>query len=356
MARAIGAQPLLTLDRYRILLNIPIWAYNGIDNPDETLLGCDTIWTQWQREQLAISLRQSEHQLGNKLGFTLGLEYQVDSYKPWTNPMLLEYGHVVGGGIRGRTEVTPSASDFTIVTATITVAQSDFESSDEVVIVEDDTDLKIIPDKIKTSGTDYIISISQAKLINWDNLETQSDPIDYNAAFPAATWLKLADLTVYREYRDESEQATIVYGPYCSCICGTAACQGTSYTACIYVIRNEIGAVKVQMADYDADDETWTCTTPTSCGCYEGDRVEMKYLAGTTGIPGYEQAITRLAHSYMMLVPCGCALVDLFWERDRNIPTVLTAERINCPFGSADGAWFAWQWTRVHEHGRAFML
>lgn len=359
MARAVSAQPLLTLDRYRILLNLPICAFNGVENPSESLKGCDHIWPQFTREMLARVLREAEQALAAELNFTLGLEYQVDHDHPYTHPIILNWGHIVGGGVRARDEITPSADDFTIDPATITVAQTDFPGgTSEMVIVEDETGLEIVPDKIETVGADYVASINQCKLINWDNLENQADPIDYDDTFPLATWLKLDDLTVYREYRDESDEAQVTYGPRCSCtLVDGSACASTSYTGCVYVVDREVSKVTVQLAEYDADSEIWTGIAAILHGCYEGDKADVKYLAGTTDVPGYERVIMRLAHAYMIFEPCGCSIADHAWRRDSRIPPAgaLTPERANCPYGVEDGAWYAWNWMMRNQQGDAFL-
>jgi hypothetical protein len=307
---------------------------------------------------VAQAIEDAEETLADTLRFWIGPRYLTHYDLTWTDPAQLEYGHVIGGGVRGRTEVTPSASDFTTDPATITVAQADFPGgTGEIVVVEDATGLEIEPDKVETSGANYIISISQCKLIEWDDLEGQVDPILYDAAFPATTWLKLADLTVYREYLDDSDQATIAFVRSCDCwICAGVACTGDEYSGCVYVLDEQIGKVRVSLATYDATAGTWSCTYPTLYGCYHGSKMTVNYQAGTTDVPGWQRAIRSLAHTYMVLEPCGCALFDVVLTRDRRIPGTLTAERINCPFGEMDGAWYAWNWARRNQHGRAFML
>jgi len=358
MARAIGAQPYLSLDAYRQQMNIPMCAFNGVENPDESISGCDHYWTQWEREMVAQALEDAEETLANHLHYWIGPRYLTAYDVPWTDPAQLPYGHVIGGGIRGRTEVTPTASDFTIDPATITVTASDFPGgTGEIVVIETATGLEIVPDKIETSGVSYIIYIDQCKLIEWDDLENQADPILYDNTFPATTWLKLADLTVYREYLDDSDQATIAFVRSCDCwICAGAACTGDEYSGCVYVLDEQIGKVRVALATYDATAGTWSCTYPTLYGCYHGSKMKVNYQAGTINTPGWQRAIRSLAHTYMVLEPCGCALFDVVLNRDRRIPETLTAERINCQFGSMDGAWYAWNWTRANQHGKAFML
>lgn len=357
MARAlnISPQPLLTLDRYREIMAIPLCIFNGVANPNETTTGCDRCWPQWMRTMLAQSLSDAEGSLAGELEFYLGEQYLTDQDLAWEDPMQLKWGHVVGAGVRARDEVTPGASDFTVDPATITVAQASFSGgATEIVVVEDETGLEIVPDKIVSSGANFIIEIDQCKLIEWDNLESQIACIDYDDAFPADTWLKLADLTVYREYLDDSDQATVTFAPGCGCCSSGSACTGTTQTACVYVIDEEISKVRITLADYSAG--SWACAIPPVCSCCHGSKVAVNYLAGTTNIPGYEQAIIRLAHTYMAIEPCGCAMFDVVWQRDTRIPGVLTAERINNPFSSMDGAWWSWKWSQRNKHGKAILL
>ena len=355
MARSEQAQPELSLDQYRKRFNIPPWAFNGVENPDENRRGCDHYWTQWERDELAQALNDAEEGLADELGFYLGARYLIDYDRPWVDSLQLKYGHVLGAGIRARDEVTPSASDFTTDPATITVLAASFSGgTSEVVVIEDDTGLEIEPDDITTVGANYVIHISQYKLLNWTVLEDQSDTIDYDATFPAASWLKLADLTVYRQYRDTDTQATITYGPACNCWCAGVACTGSDYTGCVFVLNRDIGLVRINRATLS--DGTWSCDQSSICGCYDGDKVTVYYEAGTTDIPGWERAIWRLAHSQMGEQPCGCALQERQWRLDREVPSVLTAERLNCPFGSTDGAWAAWRWVSRQAHRKGFML
>jgi hypothetical protein len=357
MARSLNVspQPYLTLDRYRQIMNIPMCLFNGVENPDEAISGCDYCWPQWWRDLLAQALSDAEGTLADAMKFWLGARYLTSDGLHWQNPMVLPYGYIVGGGIQGLTEVVPVADDFAVDPATITVAAAAFPGgTDEILVVEDATGLEIVPDQIAAVGANYVIYIDQCKLIEWDNLEAQAVCIDYDDTFPAATWLKLADLTVYREYLDGSDQATITLAPDCDCCTCTEACSGTDYTGCVFVLNGEISQVRIAMADYSAG--SWTCSYPTACGCYHGNTTSVNYLAGTTSIPGWEQAIIRLAHTYMAIEPCGCAMFDTVWQRDTHVPSVLTAERINCPFGTSDGAWWAWRWANRHSHGTAMIL
>jgi hypothetical protein len=355
MARSESAQPEFSLDQYRKRFNIPPWAFNGVENPNETKRGCDHYFTQWERDDLAIALNDAEELLAERLGFYLGARYLIDYDRVWEDPLQLRFGHVLGAGIRARDEVTPSASDFTTDPATITVPSASFSGGlSEVVVIEDSTGLEIEYDEITTSGANYVISIGQYKLIEWDDLEDQSTTIDYDAAFPAATWLKLADLTVYRQYRDTDTQATITYGPSCNCWCAGEACSGTDYTGCAFVLNRDIGLVRIQRATLASG--TWSCDSSAVCGCHAGTKATVRYEAGTTDVPAWEQAVFQLAHARMGEQPCGCALQERQWRRDRTVPSVLTREQLLCPWGLELGAWTAWNWLTDQAHGKAFML
>jgi hypothetical protein len=358
MARSELAQPSrVTLDRYRQLMHIPMCAFNGVDNPNENKYGCDTIWTQAMRDEIAFALYNAEELLEADLRYTLSLKYQADYDHDYTNPIILKWGYIIGGGIRARDEVTPSASDFTTDPATITVAQSDFPGgTGEIVIIETSTGLEIEWDSVEASGTDYIISISQCKLIEWDDLENQRTPIEYDNTFPAATWLKLTDLTVYREYRDVSSQATIVYGPYCACLFSSgSACAGVEYDGCVWIKDWEVSEVTVQAATYSPSAGSWSHNSVFLTGCYEGDKTDINYLAGKVDEPGSELAIRKLAHALAAMKPCGCALVDNIWRQDTTIPERISFHQANNPFGQANGAWWAWQWSQAHKLGDAYL-
>jgi hypothetical protein len=364
MARARAAQPYLSLDYYRELMDIPICAFNGVMRPSETLTSCDHFWSQWEREALARHLNAAENLLAQHLGFFIGPRFLTDYDHQWTDPVNLRWGHIVGGGIQGLTDVTAGvvASDFTIDPATITIPQASFPGgTDEIYIIETATGLEINPDKVETSGVNYVIYINQCKLVEWDDLEYQTSdaPIAYDPTFAATVWLKLADLTIYREYLDASTQATITFGVSCRCWCSGEACAGTDRTGCVYVHDEEISKVRVSIATYDASAGTWACNLDLLCGCYTDDKVTVRYRAGTVAdefVAGWQEAVMRLAHTYIIRPPCGCDVFDLSVGRDNAMPRVMTAERLNCPLGMKAGAWFAWNWLPNVKHGHAFML
>lgn len=360
MARSQRAQPNVTLDEYQDRYNIPEWAFNGVENPNETLGGCDHIWSQWERDQLARAINWAEGQLAYRTMFWYGRKFWEDGGIIWRDPIQLPWHHISCAGDEEQDAVTPSASDFTTDPATITVAQTDFSGgTGEIYIIETSTGLEIVPDSIAISGVNYVVSIGQEKLLQWSALATQTtaNPITYDALFPNASWLKLAELTVYRRYCSASDQATITFGPSCRCgLCGTAGV-GSTHTGVVYTKDSEISEVRVQLADYSAATGAWTCSYPDVWGCYDGSHVLTKYSTNVTDTmhPGFSDAILDLAHTRVVIETCGCSLFREEVKWARSSPEGLTATFANNPLGRGNGAWSAWQWSLLHMHGVAIL-
>ena len=381
MARATH-ESLLTLDRYReIVQPIPLWAFNGIENPNEVLSGCDRVWAQWEREELARGLCEAEALLKNHLGFSLGRVYEDDVDLEFSSPSLqVNWGYVAGGGVRGRTAVVPAAWNFTADNATITVPAASFPGgTSEVILVETATGYKIDIDDVVAAGANYTVTVSQAKLVRWPYLQgqTANAPVAYPAAWPDTThylsevaagiWAN-AGLTVYREYRDTSSQAIIEFGPYvgalidcwgaCGGACDTAPCIGQAQTACIYVLNARNGVVRIQPATYDATTETWA--RATACiNCFNGIKIEAQYLAGATDLPGQDMAVVHLAHTLISFTPCGCDTARMMWDDDRysySLEEGVTGTQLACPFGRKNGAWKAWTWAQTMRLGRGGLI
>jgi len=72
----------------------------------------------------------------------------------------------------------------------------------------------------------------------------------------------------------------------------------------------------------------------------------VSYQAGLSTLPpGFEDACFRLAHTLMPETPCAGESVShqMYWMRDRKADSAITKERVNCPWGTMDGAWYAFK-------------
>lgn len=326
MARSLVAQPFLTLDAYRRILNIPLYRFNGIDRPDEAVGGCDMCWSQWMRDQLALALYDAEMMLADALGFFIGPRYVTEPRRAFASPVKLRYGHITAIGTRKRTAIMPSSLDFDADPAEIII--SDVSDPSSIRIVENETLLEIVPDSFTVAGNTVLVRISQAKLLRWSVTSVQSSCIDYDPSLPDDTYLKPGDLTVYVETTDDTLQASVTDD-------------------------QTISAATVQIEDAICG----IVSLHVSCSTSRNALINyINYLSGTTAIPGWENAIISLAHTFMSVEPCGCSLFDVRWQQDARIPPVLSVERLNCPFGQADGAWRAWKWVQQNRIGTAFIV
>ncbi len=150
---------------------------------------------------------------------------------------------------------------------------------------------------------------------------------------------------IQRVYNDISTQATLVWPhtcsgtSYCGCTCGEYTQDG-----CIYVRNPELGTLDVLAATYSAG--SWSTVCRRCAG--NPDALLLNYRAGLIELTYQaEDAIIRLAHAKMPYAPCGCDIYRRVWQRDTNVPDVLSVERYNCPFGMSDGAWIAWRFANA---------
>jgi hypothetical protein len=116
-------------------------------------------------------------------------------------------------------------------------------------------------------------------------------------------------------------------------------------TGCVDPLDEEIANVRINMGTYSSG--SWSCDWPDVSCCVHGATVEVNYLAGTTSIPGWEQVVISLAHTYLDEEPCGCARFDVRWRKDTKIDddTGLMAGQIR-----------ANRFVDKFGHGKAMML
>jgi hypothetical protein len=113
----------------------------------------------------------------------------------------------------------------------------------------------------------------------------------------------------------------------------------------MYIQNHSVGIITTLPATYSAG--AWHSGASVCCGG-SPSIMEINYKAGLNPIHAQaEDAIFRLAHAKMPHETCGCEYAKKIWNRDRNVPKLLTRERINCPFGMSDGAWVAWRFTQA---------
>lgn len=250
-------------------------------------------------------------------------------------PLSLSKKHLIEAGKRAFSVYDDSA---TIVYAgdygTVTVAHGNVGLSSEVRVYYPDGLYRYGPDpsSIQRTSTHFVIRFPRERLI---------DPIlnvRGEDTFPA-DWTNdahfLSSMTVAREYNDPSTHAILYVIQNC-----LSGCSEQTETACIKPRHKRLGKVTLTPAGYQ--NGKWCLKR-----CWGGIpyRAMLHYRSGLQTLPdGYLDAIIRLSHTLIPEAPCptGHQPQDRFWARDRAESNIQTRERINCPWGRMDGAWYAW--------------
>lgn len=329
-------QSAVTLPRYAQLIGYSECAFFGISSTGNDNFECRELWLQSQREEIAMYLHEAQVDLEQILNYPIGLQWFADERHSYRYKILTKFGKVIASGVKTTTVISNAATvDLTVDPCHIHINPSTVSSDfDEVRIYYPGTAIEIVPSNITwAAGTGLLIEIPKCRLIAeayWVN--------------PSSGWLYtdnthfLASIDVKRVYNDPLTQAHLVYKN------DAVDFDQELYTDTgQYIINPAIGEMQIE-------------TQFAGC-CKNYYQVGVNYCAGLVPVPrATENAIIRLAHSKMATEPCGCDVTQRLWKRDRNIPQVLTRERINCPFGLSDGAWYAWKWACNNELVRASPL
>ena len=332
------------LSRYAQRIQYPECQFWGINDPSSIInYQCRDIWTKTQRDMIAFYLAEAQEEIENELGYPMSNRwivgtageahdgtYRFVDEKPYNysngqyfkgkKSMYTRWAHVTDAGIKAVTVIDATvAVDYSFEPAVITVATTVTDPK-ELVIYHPNCEAEITPSLINISGGTATIKIPRCRLVRED---MQANP---------STGYDVDDLSIYesnvqviRVYNDTSKQVSF-YNPNCT-NCGRDTNDG-----CLYIDNPRFGIVRPDASN--------------SCHC-GGRTVGLYYRAGLCNLTKQmEDAIIRLAHSKMPTEPCGCDVVQRMWQRDRDIPTPTTSQRLACPFGINDGAWVAWVFTK----------
>ena len=309
-------------------------AFFGVNNPDDTAQGCRSIWTYNQRKMVARYLCEAQEEIENELNFHLLPSWDVEEEHEYQAPMVTTWGKVISGGIRATEDIAlADAVNHGADPAVIGPTATTVTDIDEIKVYYPGTDFEIIPSAIEIAGGFVTIEVPRCRMVRDDLLDTPAVGIDYATV---ADFQQTVDLV--RVYNDESTQSELVDPHNCGSVCVSRNCSEYTHTGCIYVREKKLGIVDAMPATYSGG--AWTAG---SCA-RRYHSVRLSYYSGLTPLTKQLQdAVVRLAHSKMPQDPCGCDPVKYLWERDRNVPEIMSVEQLNCPFGSSDGAWWAFK-------------
>lgn len=342
----------LPLAKYAYLTGYPECRFWGVSNANDESSVCREILTKAERDMIARYLAEAQDEIENVVKYRLNPTWEASEEHTYANPVNARWGMAIAPGVKGESVIQSGAAvSHAADPAVIGPIATTVTNEDEVYVFHPSTDVEINPSSITISGGFVTIEIPRCRMVTEAAYSTGGS-IDYTVA---ANFESTVD--VKRIYNDTSTQAELVWTHSKKCCCidsSCCTCSEETETACIGIRNARASTMNLLRADYSGG--TWT-TKSIACSCTYPNKVRLNYYAGLTPItPQVEDTILRLAHSKMPEPPCGCSVLQDLWKRDRNTPTVLTAERMNCPFGLSDGAWIAWQFAQTLRVGQGAIL
>jgi len=325
------SRSVVSLPRYAKLIGYRECAFFGVSHEENPSFACREIWTKSQRDDISAYLQEAQETIERVLEYPLEPTWIADERHDINTILITDWGRIIEAGIRAEEELSGDipvdVESFGVGLDTFTVSfisPSVIDDLSEVHVFYPDSELEIYPSGITYDETSQLLTISipRCRMVDYDLLDNPPEGLLYteNSNFQTTVDVK-------RIYTDDSVQAKLMYRTE-SCPPG---CVETYDNVCIFLDNPYVGKVRINYG------------YPTTCKSY--DHVQLNYKAGMTEITRtVESMVIRLAHSMMPTEPCGCDVTQRLWLRDREIPKILTKERIECPFGMSDGAWIAWKW------------
>lgn len=353
------------LSRYWQVADYAECAGYGVFRPGDPEDTCNPIWSQAQRRNMAKYLREAQDEIEQVCGYPLAPRWIVDEPHPYYCLVHARWTRLLQVGVRAvaviqANAVVDHASDPAVIGPLPTIVTN----LDEIAIFHPGTEIEICPSKVTLSGGMVTIEVPRCRMVTAAAQDNPDSGLDYNdvgnclgSAVVQRDFECFVD--VAQVYNDDSTQGSLVYAHRSSlsaCQCGheCKTCGDFAEPACLHIDNRITGSIDAMAATYSGG--SWK----PRCGRCYGPRpnaVLLNYRAGMTPLsPQAEDAIIRLAHAKMPKPPCGCGSIQDLWSRDRNVPTVLTAERENCPFGMSDGAWISWRFANAMTQHRISVI
>ena len=335
------SEPAISLARYAAFIGYRDCAFFGVRHEDDDDFACSRVWSKWQRDMIERSLREAQEEIEQEVRYFLAPSWVEDERHNYASKIQTVWGHVIAGGVLLDTKIGDSlAVNYAADPATVSANLGTCDATDAHVYLED-TDIEVFPESYGEAGGVITFSIPWCRLVAETYLDNPEAGWDYA---DAATW-RAPRVDVRCRANSDATQAELIWRQGHACTCSLRGCTDHRHDACIYVRNAPLGIVDVTRADYASG--TWTAASLSCCEYYP-EWVELHYYSGLQTLTRQaEDASIRLAHAKMPDEPCGCAATQRLWQRDRNVPQVMTRERINCPFGLSDGAWTAWRFAQV---------
>lgn len=344
----------ISLARYCEILGIDECGFWGVYYTGQPT-SCRSIWVKYERDMIRRQLLEAQEEIEQITRYPLTACWIQNEKHPYKFPMLTRWVKVIQAGIPAISYIDDDAVvDHSTDPAIVGPIATTITDPDEVKVyfaasLTNDM-VEITPSRIVLTGGLLTIYIPRCRLVLPNLWNNTRQGIDYD---DLTNFCDVVD--VIRLYNDDSTNANLIW-PHVSTAagaCGCPTCSEYNHDGCILIHDGNIGKIGVLPAAYS--DGTWTRSLSSCVGT--PDYVELNYQAGMVPTSKQaEDAVIRLAHAKMPEEPCACEVVTYHWSRDRNVPGILTRERINCPFGLSDGAWTAWRFANSLKSVRGGVL
>lgn len=334
------------LEKYAKVIQQKECAFWGVRFDDDPELGCRTIWTKQQRDEVARYLGEAQFEIEQQVNFPLSPRWIESDEQNYACPVMGDWGYVIEPGVRAEADIELGATvDQTSDPAEVVVVTT-VTDINEIHVYHPGTDIEINPSQITLAGGNATILIPRCRTVKAEFADNPPEGWDYNDLTKFEE-----EVDVKRVYNDPSTNAVLVWPNGCS---GCATCTEQTQTACMYVDHAKAGIFQIHPATYS---NGWSRAANTFCCRSRPQKVRLNYRAGLNPTTFQaEDAIIRLAHSKMPSEFCGCEVWQRLWRRDRETPEVLTRERLNVPYGINVGAWIAWRFTLSMRLVRGYTL
>lgn len=338
----------VSLSRYQQIIGVDEAAFWGVTYEDQSRFECTDMWSEWQRQMVADALAQSQQMIEDIVNYPLCPTWitgfydadedprYVDQQAATGNPIITRWAKIIQAGVMAESTIDDDATvDYSVEPAVIGPFTTTITDTSEVRIRFPDSDRIITPSRMTYTGGVLTIYVPRCRLVSPDLLDETGDPNVGLEKTDLDNFTTVVD--VKRVYNDPSTHGYLVREHACDALCTAEGCATQTDAACI-VIRDPImGIVDIHPGSYSGG---WSEISTSYCY----DRVRLNYQAGLRTISRQvESAIVRLAHVLMAEEPCGCAITQRLWARDRKVVENYFGVQ-GTPFGNMEGAHFAYNW------------
>lgn len=310
----------ITLTDYQKYVAYDECAFWGVTYDGQEEVGCNMLWTTPQRDQLANALAEAQELFEGECGYPLCPKWLTEDQGVFCNPLMTSVGYLLAMGERV-TSLVAAGENVAYVSepAKIGPLATSVTDASELHFYIQGTDREVYPSSVILAGGFLTAEFPRARLVlpSYDTMQGWvgnrfTDMIHF-----------APELDIWREYTDATNAVTLLDR--------AQNCTSTSRALCARIENARLGIIQVNYCRGGA------CSWPYG--------VRLAYRAGLTILDvRIQAAVIRLAHTLIPESLCNqCDQIHRLWEADNKIPEGASRERLNCPFGLSDGAWFAYK-------------